>query len=73
MDHEPAQKRQQGQVMVLFLLAIFAIIGMVGLVLDGGSWYTVGVQVSTASLQIAPGNASALNISGIAPRAPFAW
>ena len=37
MNPGPGRERQQGQVMVLFILGLFAIIGMVGLVLDGGS------------------------------------
>ena len=49
MDHEPARERQQGQVMVLFLLAIFAIIGMVGLVLDGGSVFAQRRDQQTAA------------------------
>ena len=67
MDHEPAQKRQQGQVMVLFLLAIFAIIGMVGLVLDGGSVFAQRRDQQTAAdLAAMAGAAAYLNATGTA-------
>ena len=67
MDHEPARKRQQGQVMVLFLLAIFAIIGMVGLVLDGGSVFAQRRDQQTAAdLAAMAGAAAYLNATGTA-------
>ena len=67
MDHEPAHKRQQGQVMVLFLLAIFAIIGMVGLVLDGGSVFAQRRDQQTAAdLAAMAGAAAYLNATGTA-------
>jgi Flp pilus assembly protein TadG len=40
--HAPGQRRrsgERGQVLIIFVIAVFAIIGMVGLVLDGGSAY----------------------------------
>ena len=65
MDHEPARERQQGQVMVLFLLAIFAIIGMVGLVLDGGSVFAQRRDQQTAAdLAAMAGAAAYLNATG---------
>ena len=67
MDHEPARERQQGQVMVLFLLAIFAIIGMVGLVLDGGSVFAQRRDQQTAAdLAAMAGAAAYLNATGTA-------
>ena len=36
-DRERAAQREQGQILVIFALALIVIIGMVGLVLDGGS------------------------------------
>jgi len=67
MDLEPAQKRQRGQVMVLFLLAIFAIIGMVGLVLDGGSVFAQRRDQQTAAdLAAMAGAAAYLNATGTA-------
>ena len=65
MDHGPARERQQGQVMVLFLLAIFAIIGMVGLVLDGGSVFAQRRDQQTAAdLAAMAGAAAYLNATG---------
>jgi Flp pilus assembly protein TadG len=65
MDHEPAWERQQGQVMVLFLLAIFAIIGMVGLVLDGGSAYAQRRdEQNVADIAAVAGATAYLNTSG---------
>ena len=70
MDHGPARERQQGQVMVLFLLAIFAIIGMVGLVLDGGSVFAQRRDQQTAAdLAAMAGAAAYLNATGTADRA----
>ena len=67
MDHGPARERQQGQVMVLFLLAIFAIIGMVGLVLDGGSVFAQRRDQQTAAdLAAMAGAAAYLNATGTA-------
>ena len=67
MDHGSARERQQGQVMVLFLLAIFAIIGMVGLVLDGGSVFAQRRDQQTAAdLAAMAGAAAYLNATGTA-------
>ena len=77
MDHGPARERQQGQVMVLFLLAIFAIIGMVGLVLDGGSVFAQRRDQQTAAdLAAMAGAAAYLNATGTptsASRTRKAW
>jgi Flp pilus assembly protein TadG len=65
MDHGPSRKRQQGQVMVLFLLGIFAIIGMVGLVIDGGSVFAQRRDQQTAAdLAAMAGAAAYLNGTG---------
>ena len=67
MDHEPGREQQQGQVMILFLLAIFAIIGMVGLVLDGGSVFAQRRDQQTAAdLAAMAGAAAYLNATGTA-------
>ena len=51
--------------MVLFLLAIFAIIGMVGLVLDGGSVFAQRRDQQTAAdLAAMAGAAAYLNATG---------
>ena len=69
MDHEPARERQQGQIMVLFLLAIFAIIGMVGLVLDGGSVFAQRRDEQTvADLAAMAGATAYLNATGTPTR-----
>jgi Flp pilus assembly protein TadG len=58
-------ERQQGQVMVLFILGIFAIIGMVGLVLDGGSVFAQRRDQQTAAdLAAMAGAAAYLNAAG---------
>ena len=36
---DPASPRQRGQILILFALAIFVIVGVVGVVLDGGAAY----------------------------------
>lgn len=65
MDHAPGRERQQGQVMVLFILGIFAIIGMVGLVLDGGSVFAQRRDQQTAAdLAAMAGAAAYLNGTG---------
>ena len=65
MDQGPTRERQQGQVMVLFILGIFAIIGMVGLVLDGGSTFAQRRDQQTAAdLAAMAGAAAYLNASG---------
>ena len=70
MDHGPAREHQQGQVMILFLLAIFAIIGMVGLVLDGGSVFAQRRDQQTAAdLAAMAGAAAYLNATGTPPSA----
>ena len=65
MDHGPTRERQRGQVMVLFLLGIFAIIAMVGLVLDGGSVFAQRRDQQTAAdLAAMAGAAAYLNATG---------
>jgi Flp pilus assembly protein TadG len=65
MDHRTPEGRQRGQVMVLFLLGIFAIIGMVGLVLDGGSVFAQRRDQQTAAdLAAMAGAAAYLNGTG---------
>jgi Flp pilus assembly protein TadG len=65
MDHRAPGARQRGQVMVLFLLGIFAIIGMVGLVLDGGSVFAQRRDQQTAAdLAAMAGAAAYLNATG---------
>jgi Flp pilus assembly protein TadG len=65
MDHRPSRERQQGQVMVLFILGIFAIIGMVGLVIDGGSVFAQRRDQQTAADLAAMAGAGAyLNATG---------
>ena len=65
MNPGPGRGRQQGQVMVLFILGIFAIIGMVGLVLDGGSVFAQRRDQQTAAdLAAMAGAAAYLNATG---------
>ena len=65
MDHRAPEGRQRGQVMVLFLLGIFAIIAMVGLVLDGGSVFAQRRDQQTAAdLAAMAGAAAYLNATG---------
>ena len=65
MDRAPGRERQRGQVMVLFILGIFAIIGMVGLVLDGGSVFAQRRDQQTAAdLAAMAGAAAYLNGTG---------
>jgi Flp pilus assembly protein TadG len=65
MNPGPGRERQQGQVMVLFILGIFAIIGMVGLVLDGGSVFAQRRDQQTAADLAAMAGATAyLNGTG---------
>jgi Flp pilus assembly protein TadG len=66
MDHRTTQVgRQRGQVMVLFLLGLMAIIGMVGLVLDGGSVFAQRRDQQTAAdLAAMAGAAAYLNAYG---------
>jgi Flp pilus assembly protein TadG len=68
------RERQQGQVIVLFLLGIFAIVGMVGLVLDGGSVFAQRRDQQTAAdLASMAGAAAYLNGTGtIAARKTYA-
>ena len=44
-----SRKKERGQVIVIFALALVAIIGMVGLVLDGGSAYAMRRDEQTAA------------------------
>jgi len=65
MDHRGPEAGQRGQVMVLFLLGIFAIIAMVGLVLDGGSVFAQRRDQQTAAdLAAMAGAAAYLNATG---------
>ncbi|HEU5205097.1 MAG TPA: pilus assembly protein TadG-related protein [Candidatus Limnocylindrales bacterium] len=65
MDHRTPEGRQRGQVMVLFLLGLVAIIGMVGLVLDGGSVFAQRRDQQTAAdLAAMAGAAAYLNSYG---------
>lgn len=65
MDRRTAEERQRGQVMVLFILGLFAIIGMVGLVLDGGSVFAQRRDQQTAAdLAAMAGAAAFLNATG---------
>jgi Flp pilus assembly protein TadG len=65
MDHRTPEAGQRGQVMVLFLLGLFAIIGMVGLVLDGGSVFAQRRDQQTAAdLAAMAGAAAFLNATG---------
>src|SRR5215204_5809893 len=67
MDNRAPEGRQRGQVMVLFLLGIFAIIGMVGVVLDGGSVFAQRRDQQTAADLAAMAGATAyLNATGTA-------
>jgi putative Flp pilus-assembly TadE/G-like protein len=39
MRHDSARRGERGQILILFVLAIFVVVGVVGLVLDGGAAY----------------------------------
>ena len=65
MDRRLSRTRQGGQVMVLFVIAIFAIIGMVGVVLDGGSVFAQRRdQQTVADLAAMAGANAYLNATG---------
>jgi len=65
MDRRLSRTREEGQVMVLFVIAIFAIIGMVGVVLDGGSVFAQRRdQQTVADLAAMAGANAYLNATG---------
>ena len=65
MDRTRSRLGQKGQVMVLFLIGIFAIISMVGLVLDGGSVFAQRRdQQTVADLAAMAGANAYLNATG---------
>jgi len=74
MDDRLARRGTRGQVMVLFVIGIFAIIGMVGLVLDGGSVFAQRRdQQTVADLAAMAGATAYLNGTGtVAQREAFA-
>ncbi len=56
---------ERGQVLIIFVIAIFAIIGMVGLVLDGGSAYAQRRnEQNVADIAAVAGATAYLNTSG---------
>ena len=63
--HDPARRGERGQILILFVLAIFVIVGVVGLVLDGGAAYAQRrAEQAVADLASVAGATAHLNTSG---------
>jgi len=62
---ESARRGERGQILILFVLAIFVIVGVVGVVLDGGAAYALRRQEqSVADLSAMAGATAYLNTAG---------
>jgi len=63
---DSARRGERGQVIILFVLAIFVIVGVVGIVLDGGAAYALRRQEqSVADLSAMSGATAFLNTPGL--------
>jgi hypothetical protein len=63
--HSPEGRGERGQILVLFVVAIFVIVGVVGLVLDGGAAYAQRrAEQSVSDLASMAGATAYLNTSG---------
>jgi len=62
---DPARRGERGQILILFVLAIFVIVGVIGLVLDGGAAYAQRrEEQAVADLASVAGATAFLNTSG---------
>ena len=62
---DPARRGERGQILILFVLAIFVIVGVVGLVLDGGAAYAQRrEEQAVADLASVAGATAHLNTNG---------
>jgi hypothetical protein len=62
---DSARRGERGQIIILFVLAIFVIVGVVGIVLDGGAAYALRRQEqSVADLAAMAGATAFLNTAG---------
>jgi hypothetical protein len=65
---DSARRGERGQIIILFVLAIFVIVGVVGVVLDGGAAYAMRRQEqSVADLSSMAGATAFLNTPGLWP------
>ena len=65
---DSARRGERGQIIILFVLAIFVIVGVVGVVLDGGAAYAMRRQEqSVADLSAMAGATAFLNTPGLWP------
>ena len=65
---DSARRGERGQIIILFVLAIFVIVGVLGVVLDGGAAYAMRRQEqSVADLSAMAGATAFLNTPGLWP------
>jgi hypothetical protein len=63
--HDPARRSESGQILIMFVLALFVIVGVLGLVLDGGAAYAQRrAEQSVADLAAMAGGNAFLNVPG---------
>ena len=62
---DPAHRGERGQILIMFALAIFVIVGVIGLVLDGGAAYAQRrAEQGVADLAAMAGATAFLNTPG---------
>jgi hypothetical protein len=62
---DPARRGERGQILILFVLAIFVVVGVVGIVLDGGAAYAQRrAEQGVSDLAAMAGATAFLNVSG---------
>src|SRR4029079_3529769 len=65
---DSARRAERGQIIILFVLAIFVIVGVVGVVLDGGGAYAMRREEQrVADLSSMAGATAFLNTPGLWP------
>ena len=63
--HDPARRSERGQILIMFALAIFVIVGVVGIVLDGGAAYAQRrAEQGVADLAAMAAGTAFLNVPG---------
>ena len=63
--HDPARRGERGQILIMFALAIFVIVGVVGIVLDGGAAYAQRrAEQGVADLAAMAAGTAFLNVPG---------
>jgi hypothetical protein len=63
--HDPARRGERGQILIMFVLALFVIVGVLGLVLDGGAAYAQRrAEQGVADLAAMAGGNAFLNFPG---------